>query len=55
MIIYKCSYDISAGPKGITCLMVEKGTPGMSFGVKEKKVNELLFVVYHICSVNNIL
>ncbi|XP_065909282.1 isobutyryl-CoA dehydrogenase, mitochondrial-like isoform X3 [Dysidea avara] len=26
------------GPRGITCLMVEKGTPGMSFGAKEKKI-----------------
>ena len=30
--------NITVGPKGITCLMVEKGTPGMSFGAKEKKV-----------------
>jgi len=26
------------GPKGISCLLVEKGTPGLSFGKKEKKV-----------------
>ena len=26
------------GPKGISCIMVEKGTPGLSFGKKEKKV-----------------
>lgn len=26
------------GPKGISCLVVEKGTPGLSFGKKEKKV-----------------
>ncbi|RXN07973.1 isobutyryl- mitochondrial [Labeo rohita] len=25
------------GPKGISCLVVEKGTPGLSFGKKEKK------------------
>src|SRR5438132_5505774 len=27
-----------AGPKGITCLVVEKGAPGLSFGKKEKKL-----------------
>ncbi|XP_036077319.1 isobutyryl-CoA dehydrogenase, mitochondrial isoform X3 [Rousettus aegyptiacus] len=26
------------GPKGISCIIVEKGTPGLSFGKKEKKV-----------------
>jgi len=26
------------GPKGITCIMVEKDTPGLSFGKKEKKM-----------------
>ncbi|XP_033833453.1 isobutyryl-CoA dehydrogenase, mitochondrial [Periophthalmus magnuspinnatus] len=26
------------GPKGISCLVVEKGTPGLSFGKKEQKV-----------------
>eukprot|EP00842_Homolaphlyctis_polyrhiza_P007046 jgi/Hompol1/930/HPOL_005470-RA len=26
------------GPKGISCILVEKGTPGLSFGKKEKKV-----------------
>ncbi|XP_043532895.1 isobutyryl-CoA dehydrogenase, mitochondrial isoform X1 [Chiloscyllium plagiosum] len=26
------------GPKGISCLLVEKGTPGLSFGKKERKV-----------------
>ncbi|GBN47347.1 Isobutyryl-CoA dehydrogenase, mitochondrial [Araneus ventricosus] len=28
-----------SGPKGISCLVVEKGTPGLSFGKKEKKVS----------------
>ncbi|KAM4704234.1 isobutyryl-CoA dehydrogenase, mitochondrial [Rhinophrynus dorsalis] len=28
----------SSGPRGISCLVVEKGTPGLSFGKKEKKV-----------------
>jgi len=27
-----------AGPKGISCVLVEKGTNGLSFGKKEKKV-----------------
>jgi len=26
------------GPKGISCIVVEKGTPGMSFGAQEKKL-----------------
>lgn len=26
------------GPKGISCLVVERGTPGLSFGKKERKV-----------------
>ncbi|XP_072320325.1 isobutyryl-CoA dehydrogenase, mitochondrial [Eucyclogobius newberryi] len=26
------------GPKGISCLLVEKGTPGLGFGKKERKV-----------------
>jgi len=26
------------GPKGITCILVEKGTPGLEFGQKERKV-----------------
>ena len=28
----------AAGPKGISCLVVEKGTKGLSFGKKEKKL-----------------
>lgn len=27
------------GPKGISCVVVEKGTPGLGFGKKEKKVH----------------
>jgi alkylation response protein AidB-like acyl-CoA dehydrogenase len=27
-----------AGPKGISCLAVEKGTPGLSFGAQERKL-----------------
>lgn len=26
-----------AGPRGISCILVEKNTPGLSFGKKEKK------------------
>lgn len=29
------------GPKGISCLVLEKGTPGLSFGKKERKVRDL--------------
>lgn len=29
------------GPKGISCLVLEKGMPGLSFGKKEKKVRGL--------------
>ena len=28
----------TAGPKGISCLVVENGTPGLSFGKKEEKL-----------------
>ncbi|XP_053649808.1 isobutyryl-CoA dehydrogenase, mitochondrial [Cherax quadricarinatus] len=28
----------SEGPKGISCVLVEKGTPGLNFGTKEKKI-----------------
>lgn len=31
------------GPKGISCLVVEKGTPGLNFGKKEKKVTDFCF------------
>merc|ERR1719177_82462 len=27
-----------AGPKGVSCLLVEKGMPGLSFGKKENKM-----------------
>ena len=30
------------GPKGISCLVLEKATPGLSFGKKEKKVRGLV-------------
>uniref|UniRef100_A0A667XWN4 short-chain 2-methylacyl-CoA dehydrogenase n=1 Tax=Myripristis murdjan TaxID=586833 RepID=A0A667XWN4_9TELE len=34
------------GAKGISCLVVEKGTPGLSFGKKEKKVAVLHLLVH---------
>lgn len=37
--IYVCMLRTGgAGPKGISCIVVEKGTPGLSFGQKEKKL-----------------
>lgn len=34
------------GAKGISCLVVEKGTPGLNFGKKEKKVYISLVLDY---------
>ena len=37
--IYVCMVRTgAAGPKGISCIVVEKGTPGLSFGAPEKKL-----------------
>jgi alkylation response protein AidB-like acyl-CoA dehydrogenase len=37
--VYVCMVRTSgAGPKGISCLVVEKGAPGLSFGAHEKKL-----------------
>ena len=37
--IYVCMLRTGeAGPKGISCIVVEKGTPGLSFGTPEKKL-----------------
>lgn len=37
--IYACMVRTGGdGPKGISCLVVEKGTPGLSFGKKERKM-----------------
>jgi alkylation response protein AidB-like acyl-CoA dehydrogenase len=37
--IYVCMVRTgAAGPKGISCIAVEKGTPGLSFGAPEKKL-----------------
>lgn len=31
------------GAKGVSCILVEKGSPGLSFGKKEKKVDHSCF------------
>jgi len=37
--VYACMVRTGEdGPKGISCLVVEKGTPGLSFGKKERKM-----------------
>ena len=37
--IYVCMVRTgAAGPKGISCIVVEKGTPGLSYGAPEKKL-----------------
>src|SRR6476646_4794714 len=37
--VYVCMVRTSgAGPKGISCIAVEKGTPGLTFGAQEKKL-----------------
>ncbi|HYG85201.1 MAG TPA: isobutyryl-CoA dehydrogenase [Azospirillum sp.] len=37
--IYVCMVRTGGeGPKGISCIVVEKGTPGLTFGKKEKKM-----------------
>lgn len=37
--IYVCMVRTGGtGPKGISCILVEKGTPGLSFGAREKKL-----------------
>jgi hypothetical protein len=37
--IYVCMVRTGdTGPKGISCIVVEKGTPGLSFGAREKKL-----------------
>jgi len=37
--LYVCMVRTGAtGPKGISCLVVEKGTPGLTFGAQEKKL-----------------
>src|SRR5713101_617974 len=45
----------AAGPNGISCLVVEKGTPGLSFGKQEKKLGwntqPTAMVVFEDCRV----
>jgi alkylation response protein AidB-like acyl-CoA dehydrogenase len=37
--VYVCMVRTGgAGPKGISCIVVEKGTPGLSYGAQEKKL-----------------
>jgi alkylation response protein AidB-like acyl-CoA dehydrogenase len=37
--VYLCMVRTGeAGPRGISCLVVEKGTPGLSYGAQEKKL-----------------
>ncbi|WP_421865852.1 isobutyryl-CoA dehydrogenase [Parvibaculum sp.] len=37
--IYVCMVRTGeAGPKGVSCLVIEKGTPGLSFGAPERKM-----------------
>jgi alkylation response protein AidB-like acyl-CoA dehydrogenase len=37
--VYVCMVRTGGqGPKGISCIVVEKGTPGLSFGAREKKL-----------------
>jgi hypothetical protein len=37
--VYVCMVRTGgAGPKGISCIVVEKGAPGLSFGAREKKL-----------------
>lgn len=38
------------GAKGISCMVVEKGTPGLNFGKKEKKVHSKLVQRWSECS-----
>jgi alkylation response protein AidB-like acyl-CoA dehydrogenase len=44
-----------AGPRGISCIVVEKGTPGISFGAQEKKLGwktqPTSMVVFESCRV----
>jgi alkylation response protein AidB-like acyl-CoA dehydrogenase len=54
--IYVCMVRTGgAGPKGISCMVVEKGTPGLSFGAQEKKLGwktqPTAMVVFENCRV----
>ena len=54
--IYVCMVRTGEeGPKGISCVVVEKGTPGMSFGAQEKKLGwhsqPTAMVVFEDCKI----
>jgi alkylation response protein AidB-like acyl-CoA dehydrogenase len=54
--IYVCMVRTgAAGPKGISCIVVEKGTPGLSFGAQEQKLGwksqPTAMVVFENCRV----
>ncbi|HEY8268032.1 MAG TPA: isobutyryl-CoA dehydrogenase [Xanthobacteraceae bacterium] len=54
--IYVCMVRTGGeGPKGISCIVVEKGTPGLSFGAQEKKLGwhsqPTAMVVFENCRV----
>jgi hypothetical protein len=54
--VYVCMVRTGgAGPKGISCIVVEKGTPGLSFGAQEKKLGwksqPTAMVVFENCRV----
>jgi len=54
--IYVCMVRTGeAGPKGISCIVVERGTPGLSFGAPEKKLGwksqPTAMVVFENCRV----
>ena len=38
VVLYIIRIIRSTGAGGVTCFIVEKGTPGLTFGAKEKKV-----------------
>ncbi|WP_341701980.1 isobutyryl-CoA dehydrogenase [Ferrovibrio sp.] len=54
--IYVCMVRTgAAGPKGISCLVVEAGTPGLSFGAQERKLGwnsqPTAMVIFEDCKV----
>ena len=41
-----------AGAKGVSCILVEKGTPGLTFAKKERKVEIIPLIIYLLASPN---
>ena len=37
------SFHIIVGPKGISCFLIDRNSPGLGFGAKEKKVFKSFF------------